>query len=133
MRRTHVSLALTLMIVSCSLASQDGSTSYEPSPISGERSRISGQAWAAPTCTFADPSCQSPIFPLHALISIVGTRSYRVESNASTGNFSIDVSPGEYQISAESLDDDVACTDTLQVSAAPGYLVQVQVVCVGPY
>jgi hypothetical protein len=132
MRRTHVPLALTLMVASCNLASHAESDSSEPSPISGNRSRIAGQAWAAPSCAFGDPACESPYFPLHAQIRVVGAQTYQIETDASTGSFSIDIEPGEYQVSARSLADEVSCSDMVQVAAPPGFVVPVRMVCVGP-
>jgi hypothetical protein len=129
----HVPLALILLFVACSSASRGEWNDSEPSPISGSRSRIAGQAWSAPSCAFGDPACESAYFTLHAEISIVGARSYEVETSASTGNFSIDVDPGEYQVSARSLDDTkVTCPDSLQLSAPSGFVVPVTLVCVAP-
>lgn len=133
MRKTHVPFVVLLLLVSCRSASQGEWNSSEPSPISGNLARIEGQAFWAASCTLADPACQSPSFPLHARISIVGTRSYEVETSTPAGNFSVDLDPGDYQVSVRSLDDvEVTCPDAIQLSAPPGFVVPVSVVCVVP-
>jgi hypothetical protein len=130
---TRLPFALMLLFIGCSSAAQGEWNGSEPSPISGNRARIAGQAWAAPSCAFGDPACESPEVSLHAEISIVGVRAYRIESSASTGSFSVDVDPGDYQVSARSLDDgNVTCPDSLQLSAPSGFVVPISVVCVAP-
>lgn len=133
MRRTHVPLARSLMLVSCSLASQGESDSSEPSPISGNRWRIAGQAWAAPSCAFGDPACESPYFPLTPRSVSSGPGPIRSRPTPRQG-----VPPSTSNLAAtrsvpQSLDDEeVRCPDALQLSAPPGYVVPVWMVCVGP-
>ncbi len=111
---------LVLLSASCSAFEREP-IDY-PTPIGGDRTRITGNVVGVPRCTYSEPPCQSPITSMQAQVNLVGARSYRAPT-AADGTFSIDVDPGDYHITFAALDHEDARCPKMNYELSVGYLV----------
>jgi hypothetical protein len=128
--RRVLTLACFALFFCCTHGSHVSMKVDDPVPLSSTSSSVvQGQVFAEPECAWSDPPCLLARNPLGLTIFLKGDESYRVESDPSSGLFSIPVDEGTYLTVVEPQPASIVCPAPEVIEVPPMSLVGVEINC----